>query len=277
MNAIFELWAQIMPERAMACSFNLEYLLVGGRDARTDERPYFMWYDWMVGGWGGRNGKDGVQLHVARCSASGWPCSRSRARSASRPCSPPGHELLTDSGGPGRFRGGCGVEKGGTLTRAEATVVSYCCDRARSITWGMSGGLPSLPHGVWLNRGSEDERFLGSIFSNVPLVPGDRFTRPSAGGGGFGDPLERDPAAVREDVADGYVTLERAAHRLRGGRARGGRRPVGIRGRCRGHGGRARAHPRRPRGLAVRGRRGRRRGATARASWTCSTSSATTA
>ena len=43
----------------MACSFNLEYLLVGGRDARTDDRPYFMWYDWMVGGWGGRNGKDG--------------------------------------------------------------------------------------------------------------------------------------------------------------------------------------------------------------------------
>ncbi len=48
-----------MPERALACSFNLEYLLVGGRDARHEGRPIFMWYDWMVGGWGGRNGKDG--------------------------------------------------------------------------------------------------------------------------------------------------------------------------------------------------------------------------
>ena len=41
------------------CSFNLEYLLVGGRDVRHPRRPYFMWYDWMVGGWGGRNGRDG--------------------------------------------------------------------------------------------------------------------------------------------------------------------------------------------------------------------------
>jgi N-methylhydantoinase B len=44
----------------------------------------------------------------------------------------------------------------------------------------------------------------------VPVRAGDRFTRPSAGGGGFGDPLERDPIAVREDVADGYVSIERA-------------------------------------------------------------------
>jgi N-methylhydantoinase B len=74
------------------------------------------------------------------------------------------------------------------------------------VTWGIEGGLPSLPHGVWLN-----DRFLGAVFSNVPLQTGDSFTRPSAGGGGFGDPLERDPAAVREDVIDGYVTIERAA------------------------------------------------------------------
>jgi N-methylhydantoinase B len=88
--------------------------------------------------------------------------------------------------------------------------MSYCCDRARSITWGMDGGLPSIPHGVWLNKGRDGERFLGATFSNVSIVSGDAFTRPSAGGGGFGDPLERDPEAVKEDVADGYVSIERA-------------------------------------------------------------------
>ncbi|MFP5346073.1 MAG: hydantoinase B/oxoprolinase family protein, partial [Actinomycetes bacterium] len=87
---------------------------------------------------------------------------------------------------------------------------SYCCDRARSITWGIEGGLPSIPHGVWLNKGSDDERFLGATFSNVPVGPGDWFTRPSAGGGGFGDPLTRDPDDVLEDVIDGYVSVERA-------------------------------------------------------------------
>jgi N-methylhydantoinase B len=120
-----------------------------------------------------------------------------------------GHEIRTDSGGPGKFRGGCGVEKGALLREAEGTVMSYMCDRARSITWGIEGGLPSIPHGVWLTRDGE-ETFLGAVFSNVPCGPGDRFTRPSAGGGGFGDPLERDPAAVREDVADDYVSIERA-------------------------------------------------------------------
>ncbi len=88
--------------------------------------------------------------------------------------------------------------------------MSYCCDRARSIAWGIEGGLPSLPHGVWLNPGTETARFLGAVFSNVPIGPGDMFTRPSAGGGGYGDPLERDPDRVCEDVTDGYVSIERA-------------------------------------------------------------------
>ena len=68
-----------------------------------------------------------------------------------------------------------------------------------------------MPHGVWLNRGDDDERFLGANFSGVPVKEGDRFERPSAGGGGLGDPLERDPDEVLEDVADGYVTIKRAA------------------------------------------------------------------
>ena len=54
MNATFELWSKVLPERALACSFNLEYLLVGGWDRRPGYDRQFMWYDWMVGGWGGR-------------------------------------------------------------------------------------------------------------------------------------------------------------------------------------------------------------------------------
>ena len=121
-----------------------------------------------------------------------------------------GHELIVDSGGPGNSRGGLGVEKGAILTRAERSVVSYCCDRERSVTWGLWGGLPSIPHGVWVNPGTQGERYLGSIFSGVPVEAGDTVTRPSAGGGGLGDPLTRDPATVCEDVTDGYVSIERA-------------------------------------------------------------------
>jgi N-methylhydantoinase B len=95
------------------------------------------------------------------------------------------------------------------LTAVDGTVMSYCCDRARSVTWGIHGGLPSFPHGVWLRHDDED-RFLGAAFSNVPVQTEDLFWRPSAGGGGFGDPLERDPDSVCDDVVDGYVSVERA-------------------------------------------------------------------
>jgi N-methylhydantoinase B len=210
MNALFELWSQVMPERAMACAFNLEYLLVGGRDGRSAERPYFMWYDWMAGGWGGRANKDGSGA-TSPVFGPGLAVQPVEGQERLSPVLTSKHAIVTDSGGPGRFRGGVGLEKGGTLTDCESTVMSYCCDRARSITWGIAGGLPSLPHGVWLNKGTGDERFLGATFSNETVHPGDAFTRPSAGGGGYGDPLTREPADVLEDVIDGYVSIGRAA------------------------------------------------------------------
>ncbi|GAB3131742.1 hydantoinase B/oxoprolinase family protein [Tsukamurella serpentis] len=210
MNAIFELWSKIVPERAIACSFNLEYLLVGGRDARGDERPFFMWYDWMAGGWGGRSSKDGATA-TAPVFGVGLAVQPCEGQERLTPVLTTEHAIITDSGGPGAHRGGCGVSKGGVLTDCETTVMSYCCDRSRSVTWGIDGGLPSIPHGVWLNRGTPDERFLGSVFSSVPVQAGDAFERPSAGGGGLGDPLTRDPAQVLEDVIDGYVSVHRAA------------------------------------------------------------------
>ena len=209
MNAVFELWAEVLPERAMACTFNLDYLLIGGRDTRHEGKPYFMWYDWMVGGWGARNGRDGwaatgpvfgVQLGTQPFEG------QERLSPVLTTC----HELMVDSGGPGENRGGLGVQKGGTLYACERTVVSYCCDRERSITWGLWGGLPSIPHGVWINEGQEGERYLGSLFSGVPLQQGDTVQRPSAGGGGLGDPLKRDPQLVLEDVIEGYVSIGRA-------------------------------------------------------------------
>jgi N-methylhydantoinase B len=210
MNSIFELWAETLPERAMACTFNLDYLLIGGRDGRFSGHQYFMWYDWMVGGWGARNGRDGwaatgpvfgVQLGTQPFEG------QERLAPVLTTC----HELRTDSGGPGEYRGGMGVEKGVILTQIDRTVASYCCDRERSVTWGLWGGLPSIPHGVWVNPGTDSERYLGTMFSNVKLQSGDLVTRPSAGGGGLGDPLERDEDAVCEDVIDGYVSIERAA------------------------------------------------------------------
>jgi N-methylhydantoinase B len=208
-NAVFELWSHVQPQRAIACCVDIEYLLIGGRDTRTAENGIFMWYDWMVGGWGARSTKDGSSATSAVFGV-GEAVQPLEGQERLCPVVTTEHQIATDSGGPGRFRGGCGVRKGGVLTGVRGTVMSYCCDRARSITWGIQGGLPSIPHGVWFTRAGGEPKYLGAIFSNVPVGEGDHFTRPSAGGGGMGDPLERTVEAVLEDVIDQYVSVERA-------------------------------------------------------------------
>ncbi len=210
MNSIYEIWSQIMPQRAIACAFNLEYLLTGGRDLRSPAKPIFMFYDWLPGGWGGRNGKDGCNVTTA-CFGTGLQSQPVEGQERVSPILTDEYQILTNSAGPGKWRGGAGVRKTSTLREADRTVISYICDRERAVVWGIEGGLPSMPHGLSLKRaGSNQEEWLGSVFSDVPLQSGDVFSRPTAGGGGYGDPLERDPEKVREDVADDYVSLERA-------------------------------------------------------------------
>lgn len=208
MNSIFELWSRIMPERAMACSFNIEYLQTGGYDARYPQRPYFMLYDWLSGGWGGRNGKDGLGV-TSSCFGVGLMTQPVEGQERLCPVRTDRFEIVTDSAGPGEFRGGVGLDKEGTILAVENCVFSYICDRERAVVWGIEGGLPSRPHGLWLEQDGVT-RFLGSVFSDVPVKFGVRFWRGTAGGGGFGDPLKRDPEKVRRDVEDDYVSIERA-------------------------------------------------------------------
>lgn len=210
MNSIYEIWSGIMPERAIACAFNLEYLLTGGRDLRSPAKPIFMFYDWLPGGWGGRNGKDGCNVTTA-CFGTGLQSQPVEGQERVAPILTDEYQILADSPGPGKWRGGAGVRKTSTLREADKTVISYICDRERAVVWGIKGGLPSMPHGLSLTRkGSNQVEWLGSVFSDMPLASGDRFSRPTAGGGGYDDPLERDPEFVREDVADEYVSIERA-------------------------------------------------------------------
>ncbi|EAR50104.1 N-methylhydantoinase [Oceanicola granulosus HTCC2516] len=211
MNAIFEMWSKIMPERAIACAFNLEYLLAGGTDLRSPEKPMFMFYEWLPGGWGGRNGKDGSDVTTA-CFGTGLMSQPNEGNERVNPTRTSEFQILRDSAGPGKWRGGCGVQKTSVLLESENAVMSYICDRERAVVWGVEGGLPSMPHGLSIRHEGESEaKWLGSVFSDYPVQTGDEFARPTAGGGGFGDPLERDPEQVREDVIDDYVSIERAA------------------------------------------------------------------
>ena len=210
MNAIFEMWSQIMPDRAIACAFNLEYLLAGGNDLRKPDKPIYMFYEWLPGGWGGRNGKDGSDVTTA-CFGTGLMSQPSEGNERVNPTRADEFQIKQDSPGPGKWRGGAGVIKASTLLEADNTVMSYICDRERAVVWGVEGGLPSMPHGLMVKHADTgEEKWLGSVFSNYKIKSGDKFTRPTAGGGGYGDPLERDTERVRQDVIDEYVSVKRA-------------------------------------------------------------------
>jgi N-methylhydantoinase B len=211
MNSIYEIWSGLMPHRAIACTFNIEYLLTGGNDTRRPEKPIFMFYDWLPGGWGGRNGRDGANVTQASFGT-GMLSQPVEGQERGAPILTTEFEIITDSAGPGKWRGGVGVRKTSVLREGENTVLSYICDRERAVVWGTNGGLPSMPHGLHVRRaGASEDTWLGSVFSDVPLQPGDLFSRPTAGGGGYGDPLDRDPEKVKADVIDDYVSVERAA------------------------------------------------------------------
>jgi N-methylhydantoinase B len=207
-NASLACWSQVRPEQGMGSSFNIEYVMLGGIDRRPGlgNRP-FIYYDWLSGGWGGRFGKDGPSplMPIFGVGLINLPA---EGNERTKPVLIRRTEIVTDSAGPGRWRGGVGIATETELGPATKTNLAYTCDRERSIVRGIFGGLPGFPHGVYLNPLKEN-RYLGASF-NYKIKSGQSFWRCSSGGGGYGDPLERDPKLVIEDLADGYVSVERA-------------------------------------------------------------------
>ena len=277
MNAIFELWSKIMPERALACSFNLEYLLVGGRDARRETAR-------------------------SSCGTTGWSAAGAAAtartaRTAPAPVFGVGLAVQPVEGqerlpGPHhrprdlhRLRrprddsaAAAASRRAGADRRRTARSCPTCCDRARSITWGIEGGLPSIPHGVWLNRGERGgavpRRRLLRMCRSGPATCSPGRPRAAAASATRSSATRRScsrtsptatsrSSAPRKDygVVVDEVDAELAEYEVDARGDRGERAAI------------ARERAR----LARRGRRGGRRSATAPASSTSSTSSAATA
>ncbi|MFP6773379.1 MAG: hydantoinase B/oxoprolinase family protein [Alphaproteobacteria bacterium] len=110
-----------------------------------------------------------------------------------------GYNSVMDTGGAGLHRGGNGIEKVYHLL-AEGDV-SIHDDRHESQPWGILGGKPGAVSAKWLITKDGDKSPLPSKIDGVHVRPGDRIVFRTAGGGGWGDPLEREPGKVRRDVA----------------------------------------------------------------------------
>ena len=206
--------AKAIPERVGAAEGGTACnLLIGGVHPDTDD--YYTHYQLDGGGWGGRNGSDG---NSAQCIAHGstiraTPIEVFESRYPLRTVE---YRLRADSGGPGRWRGGLGVRRLFEVTAPEVTL-SALLDRTREGPYGLWGGTSGAPAGVFVRlAGTEEFRTFvdafGTVsptkFVNIRLRQGDQLLLHAPGGGGYGDPAKRSDAALREDLADGFVTRE---------------------------------------------------------------------
>ena len=109
-----------------------------------------------------------------------------------------------DSCGAGRYRGGVGLIRQYRFLGEEATL-QLRADRASHLPYGVDGGAPAAPSRNVLNPSSEHETVLPSKVTRQ-IFRGDVIRHEQPGGGGYGTPCERDPAAIREDLKDGKIS-----------------------------------------------------------------------
>jgi N-methylhydantoinase B len=181
---------------------------IGGHDPAR-QRDY-VYYEAPAGGNGGFREDDGSSaygnidfgnirtIQTAEALESGMPLLVERC------------ELRRDSGGEGEMRGGLGMRRELVLLAGEGRY-SALSDRAVIPPFGVGGGGPAAPVNVSVIRNGVELTFPtpGKV-TGYPLVSQDVVVMQSAGGGGYGDPLARDPERVRQDVAAGHVSAARA-------------------------------------------------------------------
>src|SRR5258707_12455499 len=113
-------------------------------------------------------------------------------------------ELIADSGGAGRFRGGLGIRR--EYLNLEDARFSIRSMKHVIPPNGCAGGMTGRTGDIWINPDTKDAKRLPTRYADYPLRQGDVFRLDTPGGGGFGEPLERGPETVLADVREGYIS-----------------------------------------------------------------------
>jgi len=180
----------------------IRYTGIHGTDR---EGCFFLMREVLGGGSGGRHYADGSDcIHVVPDSKN-LPVEFTETR---YPLLVEKLALATDSGGAGRRRGGLGYLKEiRTLVDAYFLIVA---DRSILSCWGVNGGKAGAPFRVTLRPGTPDEKVLPGLVDDEPMQAGDLARIETTGGGGWGDPLEREVELVQADVRRGKVSPQAA-------------------------------------------------------------------
>ena len=192
----------IQPEQAAGDGGNTG-VSIGGYYA--DRRP-FIYVDFTCGAWGARPWADGLDgnSHMFANMAS----HSIEITETEQPIEFLAYEFVADKAGAGKYRGGVPFKRDYKFLEEEA-ILQVRSDRRTHRPFGLYGGSPGMPSENYLNPEGEN-RPLPSKFT-MTIKRGDVFRHVLAGAGGWGDPLERDPAAVLKDVRNELLSVKNAA------------------------------------------------------------------
>ena len=193
--------ASTKPWRVFPASVSLTNLCLGGINPRT--KRGFVQYTWAVGGENARVYKDGKSLIFMRfCNARTIP---QELEERWFPTLYTRYEARPDSCGHGKYRGGFALVR--ELQVQAPVSMTIHGDREIFPPFGIAGGTNGGGGSLKVNVGTPREKNCGMYATGVHLEAGDNIYYTSSGGGGYGEPLDRDPALVLEDVADEWLTL----------------------------------------------------------------------
>ena len=207
MDATFAALAPGLGEKALASgSGSTGTAVISGRVRRINGDHYFTSLELSSGAMGARAFADGI--NAMRYGPGNAGCIPIEADELGNPLLFEKFEIIPDTGGAGRFRGGNGfVRSFRVLTDAQLCI---CADRHKTAPAGLFGGHPGKPAKFLLDEGTPKERVLSSKTPYIALKSGTLVSLQSAGGGGFGNPRDRDRALVEADLRNGYITDEAA-------------------------------------------------------------------
>jgi N-methylhydantoinase B len=199
-TAVFGALAHAIPDRVLADgAANIWITQFSGKE--PNGKP-FTYVFFSSGGMGARPDKDGISATAFPSGIQGVPAEIIENVS---PLIMETRELVPDSGGPGKFRGGLGQEMTLSVRTNEPVVHSAMYDRTKFPALGFAGGKNGGLGDFFLSDGAHPHPK-----AQYRLFPGQKVTLRLPGGAGFYSPLERDPELVRQDVINGYVSLQAA-------------------------------------------------------------------
>ena len=202
-DCMFGALAMMLPDRVKAAGDGGNTgISIGGYDA--DRKP-FVYVDFTCGAWGARPFADGLDgnSHMFANMAS----HSIEVTEAEQPIQLLAYEFVADKAGAGKFRGGVPFLRDYRFLEQEG-MLQVRSDRRDHRPFGLYGGSPGGPSENYLNPDGEN-RLLPSKLT-MTIKKGDIFRHVLAGAGGWGDPLERDPAAVLRDVRNELLSPEKA-------------------------------------------------------------------